>query len=209
MIGTHGRSGLDHLIFGSTAERVVRSAPCPVLTIRLASTPLITTMTRDAADPAAPIASIVVVDDDTAILELVSFLLTRRGYQVITATDAQTALELIAARRPELVLMDYMLPDLDGLSALRTIREQFPATYVIMFSGQGSEEIVVELMKAGAAEYLLKPFNNRTLVERVDGVLRLREIELANRALQTERERLLLEIDNWNRESAETGPGEN
>lgn len=157
-------------------------------------------MTRDAADPATPIASIVVVDDDTAILELVSFLLTRRGYRVATATDASTAITLIARQRPELVLMDYMLPDLDGLSALCTIREQFPATYVIMFSGQGSEEIVAELMKAGAAEYLLKPFNNRTLLERVDGVLRLREIELANRALQTERERLLLEIETWNRE---------
>lgn len=160
-------------------------------------------MTRDAADPAAPIASIIVVDDDTAILELVSFLLTRRGYRVTTATDAHTALGLVADGHPELILMDYMLPDLDGLSALRTIREQFPATYVIMFSGQGSEEIVVELMKAGAAEYLLKPFNNRTLVERVDGVLRLREIELANRALQTERERLLLEIETWNRELQE------
>lgn len=160
-------------------------------------------MTRDAADPAAPIASIVVVDDDTAILELVSFLLTRRGYHVVTASDARTALTLITNTQPELVLMDYMLPDLDGLSALRTIREQFPTTYVIMFSGQGSEEIVAELMKAGAAEYLLKPFNNRTLVERVDVVLRLREIELANRALQTERERLLLEIETWNRELQE------
>lgn len=157
----------------------------------------------DVADAAEPVARIVVVDDDPAILELVSFLLTRRGHQVATATDVRTALELVTVQQPELVLMDYMLPDQDGLSALRTIREQFPSTYVIMFSGQGSEEIVVELMKAGAAEYLLKPFNNRTLLERVDGVLRLREIEQANRALQTERERLLLEIETWNRELQE------
>ncbi len=157
-------------------------------------------MDHETVDPAALNARIVVVDDDPAILDLVSFLLTRRGYRVSAACDAGTALNLVAEQQPELVLMDYILPGQDGLSVLRSIREQFPATYVIMFSGQGSEEIVVELMKAGAAEYLLKPFNNRTLLDRVEGVLRLREIEQANRALQTERERLLLEIEIWNRE---------
>jgi len=160
-------------------------------------------MPLDTADGPAPLGKIVAVDDDPAILELVSLLLARRGYQVLTATDSQTALSLVASERPELVLMDYMLPDSNGLTTLRTLRDQFPDSYVIMFSGQGSEEIVVELMKAGAAEYLLKPFNNRTLVERVDGVLRLREIEQANRALQIERERLLLEIEAWNRELQE------
>ena len=160
-------------------------------------------MSKDAADAAAPVARIIVVDDDTAILELVTLLLSRRSYQVSTASDARTALDLIARNRPELVLLDYMMPDQDGLKTLRTIREQFPDTSVIMFSGQGSEEIVAELMKAGASEYLLKPFNNRTLLDRVDGVLRLREIEQANRALQHERERLLLEIETWNRELQE------
>lgn len=148
-------------------------------------------------------ARIVVVDDDPAILDLVALLLTRRGHTVSIASDAQTALTLVAATQPDLVLLDYMLPDRDGLSVLRSIREQHPDSYVVMFSGQGNEELVVELMKAGAAEYLLKPFNNRTLIERVDGVLRLREIELANRALQNERERLLLEIETWNRELQE------
>lgn len=160
-------------------------------------------MNKDAADAAAPVARIIVVDDDTAILELVTLLLSRRGYQVSTANDARTALSLIANSRPELVLLDYMMPDQDGLTTLRTIREQFHDTSVIMFSGQGSEEIVAELMKAGASEYLIKPFNNRTLLDRVDGVLRLREIEQANRALQHERERLLLEIETWNRELQE------
>lgn len=160
-------------------------------------------MGMDDADPVAPVASIVIIDDDPAILELVAALLTHRGHQVATATDARTALSLITAERPELVLMDYLLPDQDGLSLLQTIREQFPATYVIMFSGQGDQEIVVKLMKAGASEYLLKPFSNRTLLERVDGVLRLREIEQANCALQLERERLLLEIEAWNRELQE------
>lgn len=151
-------------------------------------------------DAASPRASIVVVDDDADILELVTILLSRRGYRVLGTGSAREGLRLIEEHRPELALMDYMLPDMDGLSTLRIVREQFPETYVIMFTGKGSEEIAVELMKAGASEYLLKPFNNRSMQERIDGVLRLREIELANRALQVERERLLSEIETWNRD---------
>jgi len=71
---------------------------------------------------------------------------------------------------------------------------------VIMFTGKGSEEIAVELMKAGAADYILKPFSNANLVDRIDGVLRLRAIEIRNRELLEERERLLSEIERWNRE---------
>lgn len=151
-------------------------------------------------DAASPRASIVVVDDDADILELVTILLSRRGYRVLGTGSAHEGLRLIEEHRPELALMDYMLPDMDGLSTLRIVREQFPETYVIMFTGKGSEEIAVELMKAGASEYLLKPFNNRSMQDRIDGVLRLREIELANRALQVERERLLSEIETWNRD---------
>jgi signal transduction histidine kinase len=93
-----------------------------------------------------------------------------------------------------------MMPEMDGLSALREIRTRFPDTYVVMFTGKGSEQIAVELMKCGASEYILKPFNNRDLVERLDNVLRIREIELHNRSLQREHVRLLQEIDNWNQD---------
>ena len=65
-----------------------------------------------------------------------------------------------------------MMPVVNGLTALREIRERFPSTYVIMFTGKGSEEIAVELMKAGAADYILKPFSNANLIERIEGVLR-------------------------------------
>lgn len=145
-------------------------------------------------------AGIVVIDDDPEILELVALILTRKQYNVHTATDAATGIALIAEFHPELVLMDYMMPDMDGLKALRVIKNNHPESYVIMFTGKGNEEIAVELMKSGASEYLLKPFNNRTLVERIENVLRLRQIELSNLALQAERERLLSEIEIWNRE---------
>jgi signal transduction histidine kinase len=145
-------------------------------------------------------ATIVVIDDDVHILELTELILEKRGYSVFTASAARIGLEIIAERQPELVLLDYMMPEMDGLTALREIRSRFPNTYVVMFTGKGNEEIAVELMKAGASEYILKPFNNRDLVERLDNVLRIREIELHNKLLQQEHVRLLQEIDNWNQD---------
>jgi signal transduction histidine kinase len=96
-----------------------------------------------------------------------------------------------------------MMPELDGLSALRQIREKHPDTYVIMFTGKGSEKVAVELMKSGAADYILKPFSNQDLIERIENVLKLRRFEIANRELREERERLLREIEAWNLELEE------
>src|SRR5450631_1364668 len=92
-------------------------------------------------------ATVVVIDDDVHILELAALILSRRGYQVFTAPTASAGMEIIAARLPELVLLDYMMPEMDGLSALHEIRTRFPDTYVVMFTGKGSEQIAVELMK--------------------------------------------------------------
>jgi signal transduction histidine kinase len=144
--------------------------------------------------------TVLVVDDDPAIQSLLAMVLKRRGYQVLTAGTAADGLALLADHQPELVVMDYQMPDRNGLSALQEIKANHPGCYVIMVTGQGNEELAVELMKAGASEYLLKPFDVRTLPDRVDAVRKLREIELANRALQAEREHLLLEIESWNRE---------
>jgi len=145
-------------------------------------------------------ATVVVIDDDLHILELTSVILSRKGYHVLTASTARKGMEIISSLSPELALLDYMMPELDGLATLREIKACHPDTYVIMFTGKGNEEIAVELMKGGASEYILKPFNNRDLLDRLDNVLRIREIELHNKALQQEHVRLLEEIDNWNQE---------
>jgi signal transduction histidine kinase len=144
--------------------------------------------------------SVVVIDDDRNILELTSLILSKNGFQPYTATRAQEGFELIARHSPALVLLDYMMPEMDGLSALQWIKTHFPDTYVVMFTGKGSEEVAVELMKNGASEYILKPFNNRNLVERLRNVLRIREIELHNRELKNQQEHLLFEIEQWNLE---------
>jgi len=145
-------------------------------------------------------ATIVIIDDDVNVLELTSLVLTKRGFKVFTAQSALAGLELVALHRAELVLLDYMMPEMNGLSVLRAIKSNFPDTYVVIFTGKGSEEVAVDLMKAGASEYLLKPFNNRNLVDRLENVLRIREIELHNKELQLGHERLLEEIEMLNRD---------
>ena len=149
---------------------------------------------RDAKIP------VVIIDDDRNILELTSLILSKNGFQPYIADSAHEGFELISGHSPQLVLLDYMMPDMDGLSALQQIKSRFPDVYVVMFTGKGSEEVAVELMKNGASEYILKPFNNRNLVERLENVLRIREIELHNRELQKQQEHLLFEIEQWNLE---------
>jgi len=144
--------------------------------------------------------TILVIDDEESILNLVSVILSSRGYNVAKACDAKTGLELVESLSPSLVLLDYMMPLVDGLETLKEIRLKYPDTYVIMFTGKGSEEIAVELMKAGASDYILKPFSNQNLVERLENVLKIRAVELKNRELTAEREELLHEIRAWNQE---------
>lgn len=146
---------------------------------------------------------ILIVDDERMILELTSMVLSSRGFDVSVVDNAIDGYELIAREQPALVLLDYMMPKINGLDALKEIRRRFPETYVIMFTGKGSEEVAVELMKAGASDYILKPFSNAKLVERIENALHIRSIELRNRELVQEQERLLDEIERWNRELEE------
>ncbi|WP_298269189.1 response regulator [Geobacter sp.] len=151
-------------------------------------------------EPLSSKGTILIIDDEKVILDLTSIVLRNRGYTVFTASDAIAGLKELELHQPQLVLLDYMMPVMDGLTALREIKERFPDSYVIMFTGKGNEEIAVELMKAGASDYILKPFNNQDLVERIENVLRIRNVELRNRELTMERERLLAEIEEWNRQ---------
>ncbi|MDF1579718.1 MAG: response regulator [Desulfuromonadales bacterium] len=143
---------------------------------------------------------ILIIDDERVILNLTCMILKDRGHVVFTADSAMEGLAIVAREQPALVVLDYMLPEVDGITTLRTIREQFPRTYVVMFTGKGSEKIAVELMKAGASDYILKPFSNQDLIDRIEAVLRLREAELHNIELRQEREKLIAKIANWNSE---------
>lgn len=145
-------------------------------------------------------ARILIVDDDRVILELASIVLRRDGYYVQTASDGIKAMLLLEGVLPDLVLLDYMMPGMNGLDVLHLIKEKYPDIAVILFTGMGSEEIAVRAMKAGAADYIMKPFRNHDLLERTASVLRSRSLELHNRELLQERERHLLRTEQWNAE---------
>ncbi|MDO9081389.1 MAG: response regulator, partial [Desulfuromonadales bacterium] len=145
-------------------------------------------------------AKILIVDDDRVILELASIILRSDGYNVRTAGDGILALNLLAEEPFDLVLLDFMMPGKDGLQVLKEIKDDFPDIAVIIFTGMGSENIAVNAMKAGAADYIIKPFRNHDLLERTNAVLRSRRLELQNRELLAEREQHLQEIQQWNME---------
>ena len=143
---------------------------------------------------------ILIVDDEKVIRDLTVMVLTARGYTVTAVASATEALKVVNIDPPALILLDYMMPGMDGMQALNEFRRISPASYVVMFTGKGSEDLAVEVMKAGAYDYVRKPFNNQDLVDRIENVLRLRRIELRNRDLLAEREHLLAEIADWNRD---------
>ena len=143
---------------------------------------------------------ILIVDDEKVIVELVGLLLKKRGFEVLVAYNGKECLQMVAEYQPALVLLDYMMPVMNGLDALKQIRSQYPETYVLMFTGKGSEEVAVELMKAGASDYLQKPFASNRLQERIDAVLSIRQVEIENCELVKEREFLQREIKAWNSE---------
>jgi len=115
--------------------------------------------------------TILVVDDEPNILEVVSAYLKRELFKVLTAEDGETALQLIAEHNPDLIVLDVMLPRLDGLEVCRRVRAQ-GNTPVIMLTARGEETDKIVGLGIGADDYLTKPFSPRELVARIKAVLR-------------------------------------
>jgi DNA-binding response OmpR family regulator len=117
--------------------------------------------------------SILVVDDDPTVAEVVTGYLERAGFAVDRAADGPQALRLAAGRRPDLVVLDLMLPGMDGLEVCRRLRagEQAPVP-VIMLTARGDEDDRILGLEVGADDYVTKPFSPRELVLRVESVLR-------------------------------------
>ncbi|GGW70493.1 DNA-binding response regulator [Streptomyces lucensis JCM 4490] len=121
-----------------------------------------------AADGAA---RVLVVDDDPTVAEVVTGYLHRAGYVVDRAGDGPTALTRAAAHRPDLVVLDLMLPGMDGLEVCRRMRDRGPVP-VIMLTARGDEDDRILGLEVGADDYVTKPFSPRELVLRVESVLR-------------------------------------
>jgi len=118
-----------------------------------------------------PAVSVLVVDDDADVRALVSTLLGRAGYLVAEASDGRAALKALYGQRPDLVVLDVNMPDLDGWATLERIRELSDVP-VVMLSARGEELEKVRALRAGADDYVTKPFGRQELLARVESVLR-------------------------------------
>src|SRR4051812_34634298 len=115
---------------------------------------------------------VLVVDDDPTVSDVVRRYLERAGFGVTLAADGPAALAAVAANRPDLVVLDLMLPGLDGLEVCRRLRAADPALPVVMLTALGEEADRVLGLSLGADDYVTKPFSPRELVLRVQSVLR-------------------------------------
>jgi len=117
---------------------------------------------------------ILVVDDEFKIVQLVRAYLQQAGFSVLTASDGQQALTLFRVEQPALVILDLMLPDIDGLDVAREIRKK-SSIPIIMLTARAEDADRIAGLELGADDYVVKPFNPRELVARVRAVLRRTE----------------------------------
>ncbi len=117
---------------------------------------------------------ILIVEDEQAIREMTAFHLSRAGYAVLEAQNCREARALLADNRPDLALIDWMLPDMSGLELTRTLKrdKEFEDLAIIMLTARAEERDKVSGLEGGADDYITKPFSPRELVARIKAVLR-------------------------------------
>jgi DNA-binding response OmpR family regulator len=114
---------------------------------------------------------VLVVEDEPTLLETLEYNLTRQGYEVYTAADGLTALEIARRERPDAIVLDIMLPGLDGLEVCRILRREMNVP-ILMLTARADEVDKVVGLEVGADDYLTKPFSMRELLARVKALLR-------------------------------------
>jgi len=129
---------------------------------------------------------LVAIDDDAATLKMIDTLLAQEHLEILTATDPQVGLELVYKKRPQIVLTDLMMPNMDGMELLEKIQEFSPTIEVILMTGQYSTESAVEAIQKGASDYMNKPLSMDKLRQRVQKLIQ--EAQRARRAFQLDHE---------------------
>jgi two-component system, OmpR family, alkaline phosphatase synthesis response regulator PhoP len=120
---------------------------------------------------------ILIIEDEEQIIEICRDYLLADGYDVVSATDGPKGLDLARTAKPSLILLDLMLPGLDGMTICRKIREESP-TPIIILTARHSELDILKGLKTGADDYITKPFSPRELVARIQTVLRRVELDV-------------------------------
>lgn len=126
------------------------------------------------ANNSLPIPKILLVDDDPDIIELLEYNLKKEGYETASATDGIQALEVAQVFKPDLILLDVMMPRQDGIETARQLRElpDFKDTYILFLTARAEEYTEVAAFDVGADDYIVKPIKPRALVSRIKAVLR-------------------------------------
>ncbi|MBI5474856.1 MAG: response regulator transcription factor [Ignavibacteriae bacterium] len=138
-------------------------------------------------------ATVLLIDDDTAYLELTTMMLKLEGHRVFTATEGRTGLALIENQHPDVVLLDWNLPEETGIDLIKTIKGTSTVRpYIIMVSARRELESKVEGMEAGADDYLTKPFDRKELLARLH--VGLRTILLQRQLAEQARHKTVIEM---------------
>ncbi len=118
-------------------------------------------------------AKILIADDEPNILLSLEFLMQREGFQVLVARDGQEALDAILQQRPDLVLLDVMMPKKSGFDVLQAVREhdELAAIRILMLTAKGRDTDMAKGLALGADDYMTKPFSTRELVDKVRALL--------------------------------------
>ncbi|MDD5509752.1 MAG: response regulator transcription factor [Dehalococcoidales bacterium] len=119
--------------------------------------------------------TVLIVEDDRALLDVLKFNLTKEGYHVITALDGSQALEAARQKQPDIILLDVMLPEIDGFDVCRILRQEM-TTPILMLTAKDSEIDKIVGLEVGADDYLTKPFSMRELLARIRAMLRRSEM---------------------------------
>jgi two-component system KDP operon response regulator KdpE len=121
---------------------------------------------------------VLVIDDDPAFVRLVEQVLTPAGFEVLTASAGGEGLRLLFTQRPDIVLLDVVMPKMDGWDTCRRIRDITDVPVIMLTAQKNTEEDIVHGLECGADNYLIKPVGKRELVGRVQAVLRRAELSL-------------------------------
>ena len=137
---------------------------------------------------------ILVVEDEKSIVDILVFNLFKEGYETVEAYDGTTGLKLALEENPDLILLDLMLPGMDGFEVCRSLREQGSATPIIMLTAREEEANKVMGLELGADDYITKPFSVRELMARVKANIRRNDMQAVHvPAPQESRERITVD----------------
>lgn len=117
-------------------------------------------------------ATILIVDDDLKLLKMLQRTLVYEGLQVVTATNGEEALEQVDRHCPDIIILDWMMPKMDGVQVMQELRHEDNQAYILMLTARDALENRVEGLESGADEYLVKPFAPAELVARLHAMLR-------------------------------------